>query len=145
MGHDDIAIFRLPRRWQVGLFAIVMLGPCANVLLDLRFGMDLSPGLINVAALALFWILVWTLLLPHYTVQLRPDGIKLYGLWWLPWTDVSAVRHYRVFGLPHFSVKRVRGFSWSIPLCFVGDRDLAQAIIDAAPPGNPFRLVSMPP
>lgn len=96
------------------------------------------------ATIALFWILFWTLYFPHYTVQLRPDGVKLMGLWWLPWTDVIAVRYYRVFGLPHFRVKRVRGFSWSIPLYFVGDCDLGHAIIQAAPPGNPFRLVSIP-
>jgi hypothetical protein len=96
------------------------------------------------AAMALFWILFWTLYLPHYTVRLRPDGVKLYGLWWLPWSDVSGVRCRNVFGLRYFQVNRGRGFfSCWIPLYFVGDRDLGQAIIQAAPPGNPFRLISI--
>ena len=124
------------------MFVIVMLGPCAKILLDLYFGMILSPvpELITIAV----WTLVWIFLVPRYTVQLRLDGVKLFSLWWLPWTDVVAVRHQRIFGIPHFRVKRRRGFSWSIPLYFVGDRDLRDAIIDAAPPGNPFRSVSMP-
>jgi hypothetical protein len=140
--QDRTAIFRLPRRWQVGLFVIAILGPCAKILLDLDFGMILSP-VPEVIAIAI-WTLVWIFLMPRYTVQLRPDGVKLYGLWWLPWTDIVAVRHQSIFGIPHFRVKRRRGLSWSIPLYFVGDCDLGDAIIQAAPPGNPFRSVSMP-
>ena len=125
MDRDSTATFRLPRPWKVGLLALVMFGPCTKLLIDLHFGVDVTRGLINVAAQGIFWALV----LPHYTVRLRPDGIKLYGLWWLPWTDVSGVRCRRVFGLRYFHVKRGRGFSWWIPLYFVGDRDLGHAII----------------
>jgi hypothetical protein len=142
--QDRTATFRLPRRWQVGLFVIVVLGPCVNILLDFRFGMILSPApeVITVAV----WTLVWIFLVPrYYTVQLRPDGVKVYSLWWLPWTDVRAVRYWKLFGLPYFLVKRSRGFfSFWIPLYFVGNSDLGNAIIRAAPPGNPFRSVSMP-
>jgi hypothetical protein len=62
----------------------------------------------------------------------------------LPWTDVSAVVYRKRFGLPYFHVKRRRGFSWWIPLYYVGDGDLGHAIIGAAPHGHPFKLVSMP-
>ena len=140
MEEDGTAIFRLPRFWQVGFFAIVMFGPCCRVLIYCSFGMSVRYYLIEVAVLALFW----TFFLRRYTVQVRPDGIKLYSLWWLPWDDVSDVDCRKVLGLSHFRVKRRRGFSWWIPLYFVGDRDLGHAIIDAAPPGNPFRLITIP-
>lgn len=140
--QDRTAVFRLPRRWQVGLFVIVIFGPCAKILLDLKFDMILSP-VPEVITIAM-WTLAWIFLMPRYTVQLRPDGVKLFSLWWLPWTDVVSVRYWKPFGLPHFRVKRRRGFSWSIPLYFVGDRDLGDAIIHAAPLGNPFHSVSMP-
>jgi len=90
------------------------------------------------------WTIAWIFLMPRYTVQVRQDGVKLYGLWWLPWAEVTYVRYWKVLGLPYFRVKRSRGFSWWIPLYFVGDRDLGDAIIQAAPPGNPFGSVSMP-
>jgi hypothetical protein len=140
--HDATATFRLPRRWQVGLFTIAIAGPCASLLIDFHFGMLLSPvpDLITIAVAAL----VWVFLVPLYTVQLRPDGVRLFNLWWLPWTQVREARYRKVFGFPYFLVKRRRGFSWWIPLYFVGDCDLGQAIIRAAPPGNPFRLVSIP-
>jgi hypothetical protein len=140
--QDGIATFRLPRRWQIGLLVIAILGPCFSILLVLAHGMIL-PAVPYVFAISI-WILAWILLMPRYTVQVRPDGVKLYGLWWLPWTDVVAVRHQRIFGIPHFRVKRNRGFSWSIPLYFVGGGDLGDAIVNAAPPDNPFRSVSTP-
>jgi hypothetical protein len=141
MEHDHTITFRLPRRWQVAFFAVVMLPSCAKVLTALRFGMSPSFVLIEAAALALFW----TLLLRRYTVQLRPNGIKLFSLWWLPWNDVIAVRYSSLLGLPYLRIKRRRGFSWSIPLYFVGDRDLCRAIICAVPPGNSLRSISIPP
>ena len=121
-----------------------MFTPCANLLIDLHFGIDIRRGLIDVAWQGLFWALVYVFLLPHYTVRLRSDGVKLYGLWWLPWADVSGVRYRNLFGLRYFHVKRGRGFSWWIPLYFVGDHDLGHSIIDAAPPQNPFKFVSIP-
>jgi hypothetical protein len=143
MERDGVATFRLPIWFQIGLFALAMSDPCVYLLTDLHFGMPLSAlsQLIMIAALVLAWIF----LMPYYTVQIRPDGIKLYSLWWLPWTAVNDVRYWKLFGLPHFSVKRRGGlFSWHIPLYFVGDSDLQESIIRAAPPGNPFKMVSIP-
>ncbi len=141
--HDGTATFRLPRGWQVAGLVVVMLGSCSKLLIDFHFGMILSPvpQSIEIAV----WMLVWIFLMPRYTVQVRPDGVKLYSLWWLPWSDVGEVRYYKLLGLPHFRVKRGRGFSWWIPLYFVSDCDLGHSIIRAAPPGNPFRSVSIPP
>lgn len=134
MEHANTATFRLPGHWQIVIHVITVLPAFFLVLL--------SPflGVLVLAAVALFW----AFLLRHYTVQLRPVGVELYGLWWLPWTDVSAVRYLRVFGFPYFHVRRRRGFSWWIPLYFIGDRDLGQALIHAAPADNPFRLLSIP-
>ncbi|HKN01240.1 MAG TPA: hypothetical protein VJX23_12050 [Candidatus Binataceae bacterium] len=141
--HDGTATFRLPRGWQVAVLVVVMLGPCSKLLIDFRFGMILSPvpQLIEIPV----WMLVWIFLVPRYTVQVRPDGVKLYSLWWLPWSDVREVRYWKLLGLPYFRVKRGRGFSWWIPLYFVGDCDLGNSIMRAAPPGNPFRSVLIPP
>ena len=130
---DDSDTFRLPRRWQV-VFVVLFSFPALTIVLAHPL-----VGVLLFAAVAL----LWNVYLRQYTVQLRPGGVRLYGLWWLPWTDVSAVAHRNLFGLPHFRVKRRRGLSWWIPLYFVGDRDLGHALIEAAPPGNPFRAVSM--
>ena len=57
--YEDAATFRLPGRWQVGLFAFVMLLSCAKALVDLHFGMlSLSFVLIEKTALALLLIFV---------------------------------------------------------------------------------------
>jgi hypothetical protein len=133
----------LPRGGKVAVLVLMMLGPCSELLIDFRFGMILSPSpqLIEIPV----WMLVWIFLVPRYTVQVCPDGVKLFSLWWLPWSDVREVRYWKLLGLPYFRVKRRRGFSWWIPLYFVGDYDLRNSIMRAAPPGNPFRSVLIPP
>ena len=84
------------------------------------------------------------LLRRYYTVEIGPEGISLYGIWWIPWGDVTEVQYVlRLFLMPYFCVKGCYPFPCWIPLYFVGKGDLASAIIDAAPYGNPFRSVSM--
>jgi hypothetical protein len=120
-----------------------MLPSLAKALIAAHFGMLGSfVSLYSIEAGA--WALFWALLLRFSTVQLRPDGIKIYSLWWLPWSDVTRVMYRKIFGLPYFQVRRRRGFSWWIPLYYVGDRELAQAILHAAPPDHPFRSVPIP-
>ena len=113
-------------------------------MIDFYFGMIVSPVPTLIAIP--FFVLV-EIVFHHsiYTVQVRPDGVKLYSLWWLPWSDVYEVRYRKVLGFRYFRVKRRRWFSLSIPLYFVGDCDLGHSIICAAPPGNPFRSVFIPP
>jgi hypothetical protein len=141
--HDDIATFRLPVRLQVALFVLMMVPIFTNALIAVHFGMFLSFAwsyLIEAAMVVLFWTLVPRLC----TVRLCSDGVTIYSFWWLPWADVNVVAYRKLLGLPYFHVKRRRGFSWWIPLYYVGDRDLGSAIVGAAPPDHPFRLVSMP-
>jgi hypothetical protein len=158
---ENVAVFRLPRGWQIA-FAASMLAICVLPLSLVWRGIPkpvldtLSPQMFaefqeaefraRVLALGLILISVVSMaFLPYsWTVQVRPDGVKLYSLWWLPWSDVCEVRYIRLLGLPYLYVKRCRWWAWWIPLYFVGDRDLAQAIFDAAPSGHPFRSVSIP-
>jgi hypothetical protein len=136
--HDEIAAFRLPGSWKVASIVITLL-PC------LSFILRQDPPRLSVlpflAAIALFLATTFR----YCTVQLRAGGIKLNSLWWLPWGDVREVAYRSLFGLPYFYVKRRRGFSWWIPLYYVGDNDLGHSIIRAAPSDNPFRSVLMPP
>ncbi len=90
-------------------------------------------------------LLVAALILRFYTVQVRPDGVLLYSLWWLPWENVAAVRYARLCGLPHLYVQRKKGWvPGRIPLYFVGDGDLLTALKASAPADNPIRAISAP-
>ena len=144
MEHEEIAVFRLPSRWKVALLVITLF-PCLSFLLLQGLPPLSVLRLLSVlplfAAIALFLGIAFR----YSTVQLRVGGVKLSGLWWLPWGDVREVTYRSLIGLPYFYVKRRRGFSWWIPLYYAGDDDLGRAIIRAAPPDSPFRSVSMPP
>jgi hypothetical protein len=160
--RKNVAVFWLPRGLQIAVAALMLVN-CVWLLsfawrgipkpildtLDPQMFAEVQETEFRVRAWALGSTLVTAvmaaLLTRMCTVQVRPDGIKLSSLWWLPWGDVCEARYFKLLGLPYFYVKRFRRwFGWWIPLYFVGDRDLAQAIVDAAPSGHPFRLVPMP-
>jgi hypothetical protein len=156
-------VFRVPRGLQIA-FAALMLAQCVLPLslawrglpkpvvdaLDPQMFAQVQEAEFRARVLALGLLLlsaVFVAFLPYScTVQVRADGVKLYSLWWLPWSDVCEVRYFKLLGLPYLYVKRSRRWFgwWWIPLYFVGDSDLAQAIVDAAPSGHPFRSVSIP-
>lgn len=132
--HAATATFRLPVWMQVLLVAI--------------FVLQVLPMLFMSAVLgALDFVLIGLLLaflLPMYTIRLDPEGVQLYGLWRLRWEEIRAAYCRKLFGLPYLCVRRQKGFRWWIPLYFVGDCDLAKALVDAAPPDSPIRSISLP-
>lgn len=72
-------------------------------------------------------------------LSLRRDGIVLHHFNRLSWTDVTGARVRRFLGLPYLQVRRKRGIPYWIPMFLVGRRPLREALVDAAPVGNPVR------
>jgi len=80
--------------------------------------------------------LIVILLVPAVTV--RTDGICLYGVNHLRWSDVASVRATRVAGLPYAVVQRHKGIRWWVPL-YVDDRHgLLATLASRAPAGSAF-------
>ena len=103
-----------------------------------------SPGTVSVVPFAVLGaFFLWT-----DTVRIEPDGVVLYRLWRLQWTNVGGAKYCKVLGLPYAKVKRRKGWfawlPWWIPLYFVGEGDLRETLASAAPAGNPLRLMSSP-
>jgi len=129
MSERPVQTFYLPRWGQGFLILLVSLWFAQFVLISVPLGV----GLVIAAA---FTVAVG---LRRYTVQVRSDGVKLYSLWWLPWGDVRTATYRKVFGLPYFYVRRHHGWGWWIPLYFVGDGHLREAIVSATPEGHVLR------
>jgi MFS-type transporter involved in bile tolerance (Atg22 family) len=104
LNQDEIVTFRMPR-WLRIFYILIFFLPVALGAFASLLESELSIVNVVYAAIALFGAL-W---MPRYTVRIQCNGVMLYGLWWLPWSSVKAVRYRKVLGLPCAHVKRHRG------------------------------------
>ena len=68
------------------------------------------------------------------------EGLILFRVNELRWSQVSGVRAVRLLGLPHLVISRRNGGRWWMPLYLRGMPRLQQALAEKAPIGNPLRL-----
>jgi hypothetical protein len=73
-----------------------------------------------------------------FKLIVHDDGIVMYRLNRMMWSEVQSARFRRVVGLPYLHVRRQHGMAWWLPLYFRGARDLRCALIERAPEGNPI-------
>lgn len=92
----------------------------------------ISLGVELVAALALLFSL--------FTVSVAEEGLVLYRVNQLRWSQVSGVQRARLLGLPHLVISRRNGGRWWLPLYLRGMPRLERALAEKAPIGNPLRL-----
>jgi len=72
-------------------------------------------------------------------VAISDEGIVLYRVNRLSWSNIVTVRRVSVLGLPYLLITRKKGFRWWLPLYFHGDRPIEAALAEKAPIGNPIR------
>ena len=70
-------------------------------------------------------------------IKINEQGIVLYYINKLPWSNIASVQHKTLVGLPYLIIKRQNGFSWWLPLYFQGSRPIQAALLAKAPIGNP--------
>lgn len=122
-------IFYLPCAYRVVVAGLFFFYSLQLLLVSVPVGLAVMVATIPTAVLAF----------RRYTVEIRSDGVKLYGLWWLPWDDVRDATFRRILGQSYIQVRRRHGWPWWIPLYFVGDGDLRSTIVSAAPDGHVIR------
>jgi hypothetical protein len=98
------------------------------------------PHVGMLVALTLQLVLSLAILLLLSSVTVGPEGVVLYRINRLQWSQVTAVRRVSFLGLPYLLITRAKGFRWWLPLYFSGPRPIEVALADKAPPGNPLRL-----
>src|SRR5437870_9921021 len=73
-----------------------------------------------------------------FRLSVRDDGIVMYRLNRMTWSDVQSARFRRVVGLPYLHIQRHHGVPLWLPLYFRGVRDLRHVLIERAPERNPI-------
>lgn len=124
-------IFRLSYRSPVvAITAIVFLGLAALM----------WPHKVYVASYLLQGAFFTILMVTVSVVSIGDTGLVLNRSWRLAWSDIVSARRISFFGLPYILVKRRRGFTWWLPLYFLGARSMELALAARAPEGNPVRV-----
>lgn len=73
------------------------------------------------------------------TVTVTSQGIRLYRINRLAWSDIQAVKARSILGLPYLNVTRTKGVSWWLPLYLRNEQGFYASVIANAPVGNPLR------
>ena len=94
------------------------------------------PMLVSLAVQFILALVIQRLL---FVVAISDEGIVLYRVNRLSWSNIATVRRVSVLGLPYLLVTRKKGFRWWLPLYFHGDRPIEAALAEKAPIGNPIR------
>jgi hypothetical protein len=90
-------------------------------------------------SLAAQFVLALVILRLLSVVAISDEGIVLYRVNRLSWSNIATVRRVSVLGLPYLLIARKKGFRWWLPLYFHGDRPIEAALAEKAPIGNPIR------
>ncbi len=87
---------------------------------------------------ALYW---WLMI-----VVVGQDGLNLYRLRTLNWSNIREAQIRTTMGLDYLYIKRRKGMPHWVPLCFKGEGpDLLEAIQNAAPADNPVQEIKRSP
>lgn len=71
-------------------------------------------------------------------ISITSNGIKLYRVNSLVWSDIAEAKITRFIGLPYIHIKRKKGMEWWLPLYFKGNLTVESALINNAPQENPI-------
>ena len=133
--------FRLPSGWLI----VMLLFLVAPAVTSGIFQLQHSPVDTVVVNLTWLWVfafiqvaLYWWLMI----VVVGQDGISLYRLWTLNWSNIREAQIRTAMGLDYLYIKRKKGMPHWVPLCFKGEGpDLLEAIGQSAPADNPVHEV----
>ena len=73
-------------------------------------------------------------------MTITSNGINLYRINNLVWSDVAEAKVTKFIGLPYIHIKRNKGMEWWLPLYFKGNLTVEDALINNVPKENPIHI-----
>ena len=73
-------------------------------------------------------------------MTITSNGINLYRINNLVWSDVAEAKVTKFIGLPYIHIKRNKGMEWWLPLYFKGNLTVEDALIKKQPKQNPKHI-----
>ena len=97
----------------------------------------LSSFLLILGAGVYFLALSWGI----SVMDIGNNGIRLYRVNSLVWSDITNAKKVKFLGLPYILITRRKGMRWWLPLYFLGERPIEDSLKDKSPIGNPIREI----
>ena len=133
--EDSQIIFHLPWRIRISIFYIILWLPLISILPSELWASDEFK--IYIVAFIFISILVPILGVWYLSImKISSKGISLYHVNNLVWSDVVDANTTKSFGIKTIHIKRKKGMSWSLPLYFVGNNTIKEALLQYAPKDN---------
>ena len=133
------SVFKLPLSWIFFLALLPIVPPAAVTLLYLEI-LPVNWTLTALTGLGLLGLLEILFLKWTFIIEIREDGLRMYNIWKVKWSDIESAKLVTLFGLEYLLVRRKKGsLPYWIPLYFKGETtSLRNAIVEAAPSDSPI-------
>ena len=122
--------YHLPWRKRISLL-ILLIGA---LLLIFTEGIDKHFVIIVASSLFVPLVGIWFI----SDLKISNEGIVLNRINKLAWSDVTEAFPFTFLGLSLVRIKRAKGSTWSIPLYFIGERPIKEALLKNVPQHNPL-------
>ena len=75
-------------------------------------------------------------------ISINKDGMKFNLLWKVEWSNIKSVEKTRFFYIPHLIIKRRKGMQFWVPLYYIGETSIKEALLKSVPENNPLHEVA---
>ena len=131
---DNPVKFHMPWRIVFSLLCVLAWFSMLFAVREVTVGIVVSITINAALPLIGFWYIS--------TMSISSDGLTLYRINKLVWSEIVDAKATKIFGLKSIRVKRKKGMSWSLPLYFEGPEEVVDVLIRCVPKGNPLYNVS---
>ena len=124
--------FYLKWRSVISLFFVLLFSTVLYYAITQQMVIHIIMSIFNlVASVGGIWFLS--------TMEVNENGLVLYKVNRLKWHEITSAKRTSFLGLPYILLKRKKGFTWWLPLYFVGDANLQATLLNVVPNGNPLK------
>lgn len=122
--------YHLPWRKRISLLILLI-----GVLLLISTN-SLDKYFITIVTLSLLTPLIGILFLSD--LKISGEGIVLNHVNKLVWSEVTEASLNTFLGTPYVRIKKVKGSSWVLPLYFIGEHPIKEALLKNVPQHSPL-------
>lgn len=139
MSAPSTELFRLSLKSPLVAVESIFFGALLGYAVYVGIQVGMVAMIVMLVLLAVQFVVVLVIQQLLSVVAISNEGIVLYRVNRLSWSNIGSVHRVSVLGLPYLRVTRKKGFRWWLPLYFRGDRPIEAVLAEKAPIGNPIR------
>jgi len=136
--------FHVPWRKSISIFFAVLFTAPILMLFNASEIQNIPPELVEATKtpITVYISVLFLFIMPQVgiwylsTMSISNEGIVLYRVNKLTWSDILEAHQTKRLGIKSIYIKRKKGIPWSLPLYFVGQLSIKEAILKHVPNEN---------